>query len=203
MSKVKIEVYSNADIKNYQDCSMARARICNSIPRSYSIDCIKRNCETTNFWAPFTDDGVKILYIGESPPASGEFIYDSKSSPGWFSNQRIIPDLKDRLKVAIFHKQYSDKTVLLQDMQNYGVLVIDCCKCAIDEISRLTVRNCVACHCYSKNTFHLIERIMDEHNPLIRFAFPRGKGRPMYQYLSDKYSSRVEDIRKSIVADKK
>ena len=194
-----LEIYSDAKTKNLKECepSVDCLLIRDNKPgNTFSTICSETNCGLTNHWAPSKEVGIKVLYIGESPPADGTFIYDVESPvTKWFS-RKIRRDLGNNLKSSDFQSVPTTKKELLEKMQKNGVLALDCCKCALnyDELGRKE-RNGIACQCYMRHTSEIIAAIHEKYSPLIRFAFPKKRGDPILKHLAGKYGKSVCDIR--------
>jgi hypothetical protein len=186
------EVYGELDIDGVRSC--CPLGVCKEIPVLYPRYLAERNCRLTNRWAPPVEVGIQILYIGESPPKSEKFVYDSNSPLGWFSG-KIQEDLRDEMGVDDF-RRVIDKPDFLVKIQKNGVLAIDCCKCAIDyETLGKTLRNDIACLCCRNHTNNTLAGICRKYDPQIRFAFPRKRGEPILRHFKGKYGNRVVDIR--------
>jgi hypothetical protein len=186
-----VKVYCESDFVKLRDCQPSS--LCKELPAIYPRNLALRNCDLTNKWAPTTKEGVEILYIGESAPASGEFIYNVASPLLWFAG-KIQKDLSGRLSMPEF-KEIIDKEDLLTKMQNKGVLALDCCKCAVnyDTLSR-DLRNRIVCNCCGKHTRDVLTAIVETYRPKIRFAFPHRRGARVLNFLASHYGS-IADIR--------
>ena len=172
------------------------SKSCNSLRLSYDSKYRKRNIDLLERWAPSTLNRIAIVYVCESPPASKAYFYDIGSRRAWLS-RRIIEDLRDNLKMDDFLKFENNKRLrkidLLCNLRRNGIIVIDCCQCAVNDM-RMVEREEVTIDCFYLHSRRIIERIMKKSHAEIRFLFPNCHGKTLLTYLIDRYPSRVEVV---------
>jgi len=142
-SKNGSQILSGDMIENIAKCDENECKQNWNIPEDYSEELRRRNCNLLNEWAP-TIRNIKLIYLGESPPDSGRYIYDINSKISSKSGSllsRIFVEMNDtrRLKELGERDQKIDpkwKKDLLIDLRKQGIAIIDCCHCSINKHKR-------------------------------------------------------------------
>ena len=174
--------------------------------RRYRERLLKRNLNLSKKWKPPEGVGIKVVYIAEAYPKSGQFVYDVESPMSWLSNG-IIDDLQNGLRHPGFWG-IQGKADLLCRLRMNGVVVIDCCRCVVDKCGMSKKeRDAAVRHCFSKHSRRRLNRIIKDHEPALRFAFPMHKGRQrggdLLSDINDMSNARVKPWHYATAAQEK
>jgi hypothetical protein len=117
-------------LSNHLRERIVNCKECN-LGERYCAELRARNTRLTNEYAP--ENVVNRIILTESPPASYKFIYDrySKCTKNSLAH-RVFVDLRYIGSDEIVNDKRKEE--LLQRMRTEGVLVVDCCRCAVNRL---------------------------------------------------------------------
>jgi len=157
----------------------------------YCSELRARNIRLTVEYVP--QDIVKLLILAESPPRSYKFIYDRYSGcPENSLAHRVFADLGHISSGETVDDERKEE--LLQKARTGGVLVLDCCHCAVNHLKgkRSGERNQKVASCFERHTSNLLRAIWEEDHPELWFKFPQKRGKGLLAKLENEYGTGIK-----------
>jgi hypothetical protein len=179
-----IEIYADPLRRNIVDCEE-----CN-LGQRYCPELRARNLRFLQDYAP--EARIEKIIIAESPPVSYKYIYDMYSGCTRKSfSYRVFRDLKYVGLNEIVDD--SRKGKLLGKMKEEGILVMDCCQCAVNHLKsgHRKERDEGVINCFDLYTKEVLKVLYDRHKPELFFKFPRKRGKKLLRMLDSQYGDGV------------
>lgn len=154
-----------------------------------------KNLRLLNEHTPEKD--ISTVIISESPPYNGTYIYDpcSECYPKKFS-YHVFMDL-GYIRPNDGPIDETMKETLLLRMKEDGIIVLDCCHCAVNHLrgfSRMSERDGRVLTCFESFAHEALASIHQKYEPEMRFKFPSGRGNGLYRTLKDEFGSKIRRI---------
>jgi hypothetical protein len=139
---------------------------------------------------------TKVI-LAESPPRSYKFVYDKYSGcPENSLAFRVFVNLGYVKSGEIIDEDAKDE--LLRRMAKEGVMIVDCCQCAVnhlkDDASERRERDRLVSRCFDTHTGAFVEDLFLEHCPDLWFKFPEKQGAVLYARLKAEYKDKIRRI---------